>query len=270
MAHLNRWVTSLAALPLLGLLIILGGRDIFAIFIAVVAVISLWEYFRIINQIIPHPIPMRISVWGYFAGLVIVLCAHFLSFQFMILSLSSTVLIAGVLSLRQFSSLGQVPRIIGMHTLGVVYIPLALAYLVLIRNSTDGIYWVVLIVGIVFGGDVGAFYVGTYFGRRKLCPNVSPGKTIEGALGGLATSLLVGGAGKWLLLPDLSWAKILVFSIVLGVTGQVGDLFESMLKRTAGVKDSSALLPGHGGVLDRIDALLFAVPMAYFLLIVFS
>jgi len=235
MAHLNRWVTSLAALPLLGLLIILGGRDIFAIFIAVVAVISLWEYFRIINQIIPHPIPMRISVWGYFAGLVIVLCAHFLSFQFMILSLSFTVLIAGVLALRQFNSLG-----------------------------------VVLIVGIVFGGDVGAFYVGTYFGRRKLCPNVSPGKTIEGALGGLATSLLVGGAGKWLLLPDLSWAKILVFSIVLGVTGQVGDLFESMLKRTAGVKDSSALLPGHGGVLDRIDALLFAVPMAYFLLIVFS
>ena len=156
MAHLNRLWTSLIALPLLGLLIIFGGQKIFAISIAAVAVVSLWEYFRIINRIIPHPIPMRIIGWGYLSGVLIILCAALNSFHFMILSLSSTVLIAGLLSLRQFSSLGQVPRIVGMHTLGLVYIALALAYLVLIRNGVDGIYWVVLIVGIVFGGDVGA------------------------------------------------------------------------------------------------------------------
>jgi phosphatidate cytidylyltransferase len=104
--------------------------------------------------------------------------------------------------------------------------------------------------------------MGTKWGRRKLCPHVSPGKTIEGCLGGLAANLVCGFSVAAFLIPSLPPAKGVVFFLALGVAGQIGDLFESMLKRSAGVKDSGNLLPGHGGLLDRIDSLLFAGPIA--------
>jgi phosphatidate cytidylyltransferase len=114
-------------------------------------------------------------------------------------------------------------------------------------------------------GDTGAYYAGSYLGRHKLCPAVSPKKTIEGAVGGLTASLLIAFFYKLLFIPALSIPAVLLFAAVVGAVGQVGDLFESEFKRAAGVKDSGRLLPGHGGFLDRIDALLFAIPTAYLL-----
>jgi phosphatidate cytidylyltransferase len=116
---------------------------------------------------------------------------------------------------------------------------------------------------VVFLGDTGAFYVGSYLGRHKLSPIVSPNKTIEGAFGGIAANLSVGAFFKYFFIPRLPWGLGLLFFLTLGVVGQVGDLFESKLKRDSNIKDSGSLLPGHGGVLDRIDALLFAAPVAY-------
>ena len=119
--------------------------------------------------------------------------------------------------------------------------------------------------------DAGAFFVGKRFGRTKLMPSVSPGKTQAGAVGALLTSLV----GTWayvffLLAPraqlGLSWAGVLILGTALSVAAQVGDLAESLLKRQAGVKDSSHLIPGHGGVLDRVDSLLFTIPLGYVLL----
>lgn len=116
----------------------------------------------------------------------------------------------------------------------------------------------------MFAGDIGALYAGTYLGRHKLCPSVSPGKTIEGSLGGLAGNVVVGAAIKLIFFPRLLWGESILFFLILGVVGQIGDLYESEFKRAAGVKDSGVILPGHGGLLDRIDALLFALPVAYF------
>jgi phosphatidate cytidylyltransferase len=116
----------------------------------------------------------------------------------------------------------------------------------------------------VWGMDTAAYAVGRAIGRRKLCPGVSPGKTVEGALAALvAPAVLISAAGYRLGLP-LHHGIILGGGI--GVVGQAGDLFESMLKRRAGAKDSGTLLPGHGGILDRFDSLLFAAPLAYFYL----
>jgi phosphatidate cytidylyltransferase len=123
--------------------------------------------------------------------------------------------------------------------------------------------WILLLLCIVFSGDTAALYVGTLIGRHKLAPAISPGKTVEGAVGGLAVGLLVGLLAKHLLLPALPWGTAVGFCLLVGVAGQVGDLFESALKRSSDVKDSGSILPGHGGVLDRIDALLFAAPVAY-------
>jgi phosphatidate cytidylyltransferase len=138
-------------------------------------------------------------------------------------------------------------------------------------GALAGTVLVMFPIAVTWATDTGAYTLGRMFGRHKLIPSVSPSKTVEGALGGLLFSIL----GTWLYVQfllepfsQLSLAPlgILVFAIVVGIVGQVGDLAESLLKREAGVKDSSKLLPGHGGILDRFDSLLFVLPVAYLLL----
>jgi phosphatidate cytidylyltransferase len=123
-----------------------------------------------------------------------------------------------------------------------------------------------------WASDTGAYAVGRTMGRHKLIPSVSPGKTIEGTIGGLLASVLVSWAlTRWLLRPaahlDFRWAPggVILFGILVSAAAQVGDIAESLLKRDAGVKDSSTLIPGHGGVLDRVDSLLFVFPISYVL-----
>ena len=113
-------------------------------------------------------------------------------------------------------------------------------------------------------GDTGAYYAGTCLGRHKLCPSVSPGKTIEGFAGGLIAILVSGSLFKHFFFSQLSWSLVILFLVCISFAGPIGDLFESVIKRTQGVKDSGMLLPGHGGILDRIDSLLFAAPAVYF------
>ncbi|HEY5218585.1 MAG TPA: phosphatidate cytidylyltransferase, partial [Gemmatimonadaceae bacterium] len=130
---------------------------------------------------------------------------------------------------------------------------------------------VVLPVLVTWATDIGAYAVGRAFGRRKLMPSVSPGKTVAGAVGALVVSVLVTALyAEYVLRPvaqlGLTPLGILLFGIVVSAAAQTGDLFESLLKREAGVKDSSSLIPGHGGVLDRLDSLFFVLPVAYLLL----
>lgn len=143
--------------------------------------------------------------------------------------------------------------------LGVVVLgPAYLAVLVLYGAGPWHLLWA---LGVVWAADIGAYFAGRRFGRRKLAPAVSPGKSWEGALGGLACALLVSLAFAYAL--AVPWdASLLLFTGVMVGLSIFGDLFESVLKRTAGVKDSGGLLPGHGGVLDRLDALLPALPLA--------
>jgi phosphatidate cytidylyltransferase len=146
---------------------------------------------------------------------------------------------------------------------GIIYIPVSLGFLVLIRLGHSGTIWIFLLLAIIFAGDTSAYYVGSYLGRHKLSPTISPGKTIEGAIGGLTANLVVGAIGKAFFLPDLAWSLSILFFLAVGIAGQLGDLFESEMKRSSNIKDSSNILPGHGGILDRIDAILFASPVAY-------
>ena len=260
--HLKRWLTSLVLIPALVLLLLKGGIHLFALFSALICFLSLHEYYRIVWKDNTSSFVRVVSAWGYAAGPAIVLCAHFFPLPWLILLFSLALIFPGWFCMRDFQADAGIPSILAFHALGMVYICLALADLVLIRHAEFGIQWICLILCVVFSGDIAAYYVGSYWGKRKLCPAVSPGKTVEGALGGLVANLGVGFAIGGLLLPTLSPGKGVLFFIAVGVAGQVGDLFESMLKRSAGVKDSGNLLPGHGGMLDRIDALLFAVPVA--------
>jgi len=177
--------------------------------------------------------------------------------------LGLNVVVCGFLSLLRFASDRTVLGCVARQIQGVCYIPLSLSLLILLRSAPEGATWVFLLCAIIFAGDTTALYAGTLWGRHKLTPTVSPGKTVEGAFAGLAANLAIGAAAKVVFLPEWGWAACLLFSVAVGAAGQVGDLFESELKRASNVKDSGGLLPGHGGVLDRIDALLFAAPVAF-------
>ena len=147
--------------------------------------------------------------------------------------------------------------------LAPVYIGLPLGALVGV-TAVAGREAVLVLIGTVAISDTAQYYTGRAFGRRPLAPRRSPKKTVEGAVGGLviAPVVLVAAGKMWL--PGLAPGRLAILGLLLVVAGIIGDLFESMLKRAADVKDSSHLIPGHGGVLDRIDALLFAAPIFYF------
>jgi len=202
-------------------------------------------------------------VCGYAAGAGIIWGAFGGSFETILGFALLDFFLTGLAALTRFGS----DKTVGARTIkqffGVFYVPVLLSALVLIRNGASGIYWIFMLLGVIFAGDVAAYYVGTYLGRRKLCPAVSPGKTIAGAIGGIAGNLVFGALFKAYFLPELAWGLSLICFGTMGLLGQGGDLFESLLKRTAGVKDSGAILPGHGGILDRIDALMFAAPLAF-------
>jgi len=117
-------------------------------------------------------------------------------------------------------------------------------------------------------GDSGGYFVGHAYGRHKLVPHLSPGKTVEGALGIVASSLLCAAIAKLILFPQHTWTEILVLGALMSIIGQIGDLSESVMKRAFGAKESGALFPGHGGVLDRIDSLLFPLVLVYYYLVV--
>ena len=136
-------------------------------------------------------------------------------------------------------------------------------------SSARGAAWVLFAIAVSFGNDTGAYFAGRGFGRHKLYPAVSPGKTVEGGIGGLAAGLLVMFVGRALFAPWLTIGDCLLVAIPAGIVGPIGDLVESLIKRASGVKDSGRLLPGHGGMLDRIDGLLFAAPAAYYVVLAF-
>lgn len=181
--------------------------------------------------------------------------------------------------LFRFGDMGTVARRLAFSLAGIFYVGLLFGFVPLIKRDfgpAGGDVMVFLLL-IAWMGDTGAYFAGRFLGKRKLYPAVSPNKTWAGAIGGLAASLASVAIMKLLimalreppgLMHALSWLDVCALAIPGAMLGQMGDLFESLLKRSTGVKDSGALLPGHGGILDRIDAVLFIAPYVYLYLIV--
>jgi phosphatidate cytidylyltransferase len=141
--------------------------------------------------------------------------------------------------------------------LGLAYLGGFLPHLVLLSELPRGREWIFFVLLTVMASDTGGYFIGTLFGKRKLAPRLSPGKTIEGTAGLIATGTLAGSLAARLWLPSLTGGEAVLLAFWLSVLGQLGDLFESWIKRRWGVKDSGALFPGHGGILDRVDSLIF-------------
>jgi phosphatidate cytidylyltransferase len=261
--HLKRWTTGIASLPFLFLMIYKGGL-LFAISVSIICFLALWEYFRIVFNTKGKTISGIILLLATFVGPVIIWAAYKNALDFIIIIVAFNLIISGLFTITQFKSDPFILENFTKQVLGIIYIPILLSFLILIRSGTDGMLWIFFLLFVVFAGDIGAFYAGSYLGSHKLCPSVSPKKTIEGSIGGLSSNLVVGLFFKYFFLSYLPLGASILLFLFIGIAGQVGDLFESALKRSADIKDSGSILPGHGGILDRIDALLFAAPVTYF------
>lgn len=177
-----------------------------------------------------------------------------------------TLLVVGfsLVALFKLQDIGQAARDAALILMGFLYVSLLMTHLVMLRMLPHGIPWLFLIMVTVMAGDSAAYYVGSSLGKNRLYPAVSPKKSIEGSIGGVAGSIIGALAAKYTFFPELSVADCFATALLLGVLGQLGDLFESLIKRSCGVKDSGSIVPGHGGILDRLDSILFAAPAAFY------
>ncbi|MDI6852939.1 MAG: phosphatidate cytidylyltransferase [Deltaproteobacteria bacterium] len=256
--HLYRWLTALVLVPLLLLIIFKGGRELFLLTVLLVSALGQWEF-----QTMHHPeggLPRHAKPIILGALLVVSFCTTPAAPSVPLFVLVWSFFILLFFYLAAYGQIPEFSRSLAVDALGLLYIPLLLGHLVWLRYLPQGEWWTAWLLAVVFAADTGAFYTGLTLGRKKLYPEVSPGKTWEGTLGGWAAALLAGVMfGRWLL-PGQSLIILGGLALVVGIIGVLGDLFESMLKRQAQVKDSGQILPGHGGMLDRLDSLLFAIP----------
>jgi phosphatidate cytidylyltransferase len=255
--------------------IIYFGDWALAIVLAVLAALAAWELFRMARE--TGALPLEPAGIGLAALLPIAVHAQRLG----IYTLSNTAIVTMVLLL--FASTiwlrgptGKPLSSVAITTFGVLYAGLfsyiyALRYHDYAVGAAAGTALVFLPVLLTWTTDVGAYAFGRTFGKKKLIPSISPGKTVEGAVGGLGLAIVICLLYvRFILMPyaqlGLTIQGAVLFAIVISVAAQTGDLAESLLKREAGVKDSSRIIPGHGGILDRFDSLLFVMPVAFLLL----
>ncbi|MBW1667472.1 MAG: phosphatidate cytidylyltransferase [Deltaproteobacteria bacterium] len=263
MSDAKRWLTGIIAVPILILVIGPGPRWLFHILVFVASTVGLHEFYKIAAPKLPAPVRILSFFLSFFFLFFISRGPFFMSLAMVPLWAIFPVCfyLFGYYS-RSRHSLED----IGKTVLGLIYVCTPLALLIVIDKHPRGNIWIFFLMAVIFLGDTGAFYVGRALGKHKLYRSISPGKTWEGALGGVLSAVVAA-----LVFPEFFSiykvnSTIIVLAIVLSICGQIGDLAESMLKRTNGVKDSGSILPGHGGLLDRIDGLLFSIPVLYLFL----
>jgi phosphatidate cytidylyltransferase len=262
-SHKQRWVTGiLAGLPVL-FCVTAGPPWSWYLLVSLVTALGLWEMHGLLFQ---APLSARWRILSFAAGLFMPLGTYLWG----IAGLNFTLFISffAALSLMMLScplDRDQIRRI-ALLSFAWLYLPYFVSFVLLVGAAPQGRFWILFVLVVTVAGDSGAYHTGSRIGRRKLYQIVSPKKTIEGAIGGLFSSVAAGCIVGFIFLRNAPFAALFFFSLAIAVTGQIGDLMESMLKRNCGKKDSSALLPGHGGILDRLDSLIFSFPVMWALL----
>ncbi len=263
---LLRIVSALVLVPLVLALVVFAGPGLLLLALGLLGTLCLYEYFTLVRRmgITGHP-------WFGYPALWIMVAALGLNWLNPI-AVFAAVLIASFLG-ALWSRGPMRDRTLGMMAtcFGVLYLVLTLVPALRIRfdfGAAAGLKWTLILLAVVWVGDTAAMFAGKAFGRTLFSPRISPKKTNEGAVAGLLGGIAAAFLLQHFLLTDLPRLHVLAASVLVGVFAQLGDLAESLLKRAAETKDSSHLIPGHGGVLDRVDSLLFAFPVLYVYLLI--
>jgi phosphatidate cytidylyltransferase len=261
---MKRAITALVLVPVAVYAVLFAPPQLFLAVVAIFAVLCFREYARITGA---HALP------GYVAGLLVLIAP--LNQAALILFLAALAVLCLTLSSQDFAK-GAASA--AATVMGVAYIfgawktamLLHEIELPVLQHLTAGRYWLMFALMVNWIGDTGAYYVGRKLGKHKLAPRVSPGKSWEGAAASAVTAVIFGLIYLPLAIDGTSLWVAAAISLVANAAGQVGDLAESALKRGAGVKDSGTILPGHGGMLDRLDSSLFAMPVVYTLVMLLT
>lgn len=271
---MTRVITSIVGVCFLLLIIGWGNLLVFWLLISGAIVVGLLEFYHLAEarQFPIYKLPG--TLLGWLLSLVplifsLLLIENIPLAQFSEFTITLIVLALFLYALLTKRSLSESIPALAITLFGILYVSWLLGHVVLLRGLSSGKEFVFYLLLVVWAGDTGAYYTGKLLGRHKLSSVVSPKKTIEGSIGGLFASLIGSYIAKLTFLPLLTYTDCIVLGIVLAIVAQLGDLCESMLKRAVNVKDSGSLLPGHGGLLDRIDGIMFAAPVLYYYAILF-
>ena len=254
----TRLWTALIALPAVLAIVVFAPTWLFSIFIAVLTAWGLWEIGAMTNASVLEALLLIVAGGGTAA---ILLLGGGTPWIVPAAVISSMVILVAQVGLGGGDS---VRRGWPFVLIGALWVGVLFPYFALLRNSAGGVPMVVLMLLLVVVSDSGAYFAGRWKGRVKLLPRVSPNKTVEGAIGGLAACVAAGSVLRSLLTPQWSLSSIVLLAAGVGVLAQLGDLAGSAFKRVAGVKDSGWIFPGHGGLLDRTCSLVFAAAFTYY------
>ena len=253
--------TALVALPAVLAVVLSAPAPWFAAFVGVLTVWGLYEV-GAMTQVRTAGAAGALVVAGGGSALLVASAPERLWFVPLGVILAMLTLVVRIG--RGTTSAAAASPAIGFTLLGALYVGALFPYFALLRNRPGGVAVMVLILLLVIASDTGAYFIGSWMGRTKLAPNVSPKKTVEGAIGGLALCVVAGLLFRASLVPGWSLAQTVVLSAAIAVLAQLGDLAGSALKRRAGVKDSGWIFPGHGGLLDRTCSMVFATVFTYY------
>lgn len=263
---MTRIISAAILVPIAIIVVIYAPPIYFLIGIGLVGTACLFEYFGLVRSmgIAVQPVFGYLAFWS--------LLIAFRQGRFPAAAVLALVMLAAFMSSMWRTQLPvrERARALMAESFGVFYLALFLYPAVGVRydfGDKTGMHWMLLLLAVIWTGDTVALLVGRRFGKTPFARILSPKKTNEGAVAGLLGGIGIAAALQYFLFPDLPLRHVLTASVLLGIFGQIGDLAESLLKRAAEIKDSSKLIPGHGGVLDRMDSLLFAFPIMYFYLL---
>ena len=256
---LRRLYTALALIPAVYLIIAHLVPWALTLLLLVVGSLALLEFY---NLSFPSRLS-RLLMGGGLTGFALTLTHSHFSFSLLELLVGGVLVATVTLSISAASTEHRWNDAL-VILLGVLYVGFPLSTVVLTRALPSGEWLVLFLAVVTWASDTGAYYAGTLWGKHPLLPSISPKKTVEGVLGGLVLTIGVALVAQQWFASQLSLADAVILGVLLTTAGLLGDLFESMIKRRTGVKDSGGILPGHGGMLDRLDSLLFTAPTFYY------
>ena len=254
---MKRVLSGLVLIPAVLGIVQYGSPLLFLALVTAAVLVGWYEYFRLAGHM---GIKINLVVGGLLC-LLLVFC--FYRDDFYLLWMAACLMALFITWYVSGSALEDSTHQVAYSFLGIVYVAGLMSYFILLRGMEHGNYILFYLFMVIWSGDIAAYYVGKNIGKTPLAPRISPGKTLEGSMAGLVGSVAGGVAAKLLFFEALPLNHCLIMALLCGTMGQIGDLAESLFKRRAGVKDSGSLIPGHGGVLDRLDSLMFAGPAFY-------